>query len=303
MDTYCKDKFDDPVCLKLCNNTENLEICVDQSLKWCFNNEPLYSRFFQPNNCKPFIQNYISNNISHIKYDKKFKEICKNLSVNPTNYKNYTNGSDPLLDNDIKELCACNMDESIYDTFFETFANEIPTVRSANIGSKKCIFPECVTSLYRPTELSGFNKCPKIECINVTQINNDGSLSGTVTISQTAECPNITDPRKPCSSDGECDFDEKCYIGKCVDKLSCRVDSECSRDQKCLNNRCIRDDYCMRDSNCSNGLKCEKNICIRDIDSIDSKKTLSIFVIVNVSLLIILGIILLIFFIKRIKRP
>ena len=303
MDVYCNDNFNDPICLKFCNNTTNSELCVEQSLRWCFNDlSPLLSNFFQPTNCKPFIQNYISNNISHIKYDKKFKQICNLLRVDPTNYKNYTYGTDPVIDNDIKELCACNMDDSVYINFFESFANDIPTVRSANIGSKKCIFPECAGTLYKPTELLGFNTCPKIECINVTQINNDGTISGSFTVNQTAECPNITDPRKPCTTDGDCGLEQKCFLGKCVDKLSCRIDSECSRDEKCLNNRCTRDDYCLKDTDCSETLKCEKNICTMNVSTINSKITLSIFVVINVILLIIFGIILLIFFIKRLKR-
>jgi (2Fe-2S) ferredoxin len=300
MDQFCSDNFNDPVCLKFCNDQPNL--CIYPSISWCFNNsQPQFSRIFQNLSCKTFIKNYISSNISHSEYDRKFKEICKKLEVDASNYKNYTNGTDPQLDLDIKNICACNLDESIYNNFYESFSSEIPSIRAANFGSKKCIFPECNTSEYKPTEIQGYNVCPRIDCINVTQIDNNGRIIGGLSINQSNNCPNIEDPRKPCIQDGDCSVGNKCLQGGCVEEKVCRSNSNCNVDSKCFNNICVRDDYCAKDSDCGEGLKCSKNICVKNI-STNNNFVLIIFISIIVILFVFFGFILIIYFIKRIKR-
>jgi hypothetical protein len=301
---FCSENFNDPICLNFCNQPENTQSCVKQSLSWCFDRplQPQFSRFFNISNCKTFVKNYMTNNISHPQYDRKFREICKTLNVDGSNYKNYTQGQDPQFDLEIKNICACNLNDSIYNNFFESFAAEIPTIKSANFGSKKCIFPECSTSEYKPTEILGYNTCPKIECINVTQIDNNGRIIGGLTINQSSDCPNIQDPRRPCGQDGECGVGEKCLQGLCVDDNVCRVKSNCDVNSKCFNNICVRDDFCTRDIDCGDGLKCSRNICVKDINVGDVKQTLIIFIIIGGVFLVLLTFILLIFFIKKLKR-
>jgi hypothetical protein len=300
---FCTEKFFDPVCLNFCNDPSNTVLCVNQSLSWCFNNptQPEFSRFFQTPNCKTFIKNYISENVSHSQYDKKFKEICKKLEVDGSNYKNFTNGIDPSFDLDIKNICACNLDDSIYNNFYDTFATEIPSIRAANFGSKKCIFPECNTSEYKPTEILGYNVCPRIDCINISQIDNNGRIIGGLTLNQNTNCPNIEDPRRPCNQDGDCGVGKKCLQGICVEENVCRINTNCSADTKCFNNICVRDDYCSKDSDCVDGLKCSKNICVKDIANTNNL-TIIIFIAIITILVIFFAIILLIYFIKRSKK-
>ena len=300
---FCTENFNDPICLNFCNDPSNKVSCANQSLSWCFNNptQPEFSRFFQTPNCKTFIKNYISENVSHSQYDKKFNEICKKLDVDASNYKNFTNGIDPSFDLDIKNICACNLDDSIYNNFYDSFAIEIPSIRAANFGSKKCIFPECNTSEYKPTEILGYNFCPRIDCINISQIDNNGRIISGLTINQINNCPNIEDPRKPCVQDGDCSVGKKCLQGICVEENVCRINSNCSADTKCFNNICVRDDYCSKDSDCVDRLKCSKNICVKDISS-TTNLTIIIFISIISILVIFFGIILLIYFIKRMKR-
>jgi hypothetical protein len=303
MKKYCDQNYIDNICTIFCSDDRNLNLCKDSNISYCFNNlsEPQFSRFFQSDKCKIFVKQYFAKNTSHPEYDKIFKQICKNLEVDASNYKNYTNGNDPQLDLDIKNICACNLDDSIYNNFYESFATEIPTIRATNFGSKKCIFPECNTSEYKPTEIMGYNVCPRIDCINVSQIDNDGRIIGGLTINQSNNCPNIQDSRRPCNQDGDCGIGKKCLQGVCVEENVCRVNTNCNPDTKCYNNICVRDDYCGKDSDCGEGLKCSKNVCVKNIVATNNI-TLIIFISVIVLLLVLFGIIILIYFIKKSKR-
>jgi hypothetical protein len=304
IDKFCTENFNDPICLNYCNQPENTESCVKQSISWCFDKplDPQYSRFFNFSTCETFVKQYMATNVSHPQYDKIFRNICKTLNVDASNYKNYTRGVDPQFDLKIKNICSCNLDDSIYNNFLDSFAAEIPTIKAANFGSKKCIFPECSTSEYKPTEILGYNTCPSIDCINVTQIDNNGRIIGGLTITQSSDCPNLQDPRRPCGQDSECGLGKKCFGGLCVDNNVCRVKSNCDVDSKCYNNICVRDDFCTRDSDCGDGLKCSKNICVKEVNVSDVRKTLIIFIAVGGIFLLLLSIILFIFFIKKVKR-
>jgi hypothetical protein len=303
MKKYCEQNYIDNICTIFCSDDRNLNSCKDSNITYCFNNssQPQFSRFFQTDKCKIFVKQYFAKNTSHPEYDKIFKQICKILEVDASNYKNYTNGTDPQLDLDIKNICACNLDDSIYNNFYNTFANEIPTIRAANFGSKKCIFPECNTSEYKPTEIIGYNVCPRIDCINVSQIDNDGRIIGGLTINQSNNCPNIQDPRRPCNQDGDCGIGKKCLQGVCVEENVCRVNTNCNPDTKCYNNICVRDDYCSKDSDCGEGLKCSKNVCVKNIVATNNI-TLIIFISLIALLLILFGIIIIIYLVKKSKR-
>jgi hypothetical protein len=304
MKKYCDQNYMDNICTIFCSDEKNVNLCLDANINYCFDKplNPQFSKFFVTDACKIYAKQYMATNVSHPQYDKIFRNICKTLNVDASNYKNYTQGVDPQFDLEIKNMCACNLDDSIYNNFLDSFAAEIPTIKAANFGSKKCIFPECSTSEYKPTEILGYNTCPSIDCINVTQIDNNGRIIGGLTITQTSDCPNLQDTRRPCSQDSECGLGKKCFGGLCVDNNVCRVKSNCDVDSKCYNNICVRDDFCTRDSDCGDGLKCSKNICVKEVNVSDVRKTLIIFIVSGAILLLFLLFIILSYFIKRSKR-
>jgi hypothetical protein len=187
------------------------------------------------------------------------------MGVTPSNYKEVTTGAgkDPNLDIKIKQLCACHFDQEVYDNYYNQLIQLYPQL--ANLATKQCLFPECTgVNLYKSYTMLNANVCPNISCINVSTLNNNGTISGGVTIDQSNYCKSVfegsTGPQ--CTTNLDCPSNAKCIRESCVPVQSCVFSSDCEVNQKCYNQTCVSKEYCMSNRDCSNLQKCKNNVCV-----------------------------------------
>jgi hypothetical protein len=193
-------------------------------------------------------------------YDSAITNLCSNLGVNASNYTNYTNGSEPSLDRNIKELCACHLQPEVYQNFWQSITNEL-TFLSNSSFSPKCYFPACgAINLYKPGDMTG---CPSINCLNFTSLTGTGVVNGLISITGANQCEQF-DQRNTCVQDSDCSSTQKCYQSKCVDKNICRQNSDCGQGKKCYLNSCIDKDFCDERTSLSPGYKCLGNKIVED---------------------------------------
>jgi hypothetical protein len=264
IDSYCLSNFENNICQTYCG--ANQDLCIPLSLNYCFNTiTPFTSKIFNGDFCPNFIQTALSQGKGSLVYDRKINQFCKSMGVTPSNYKEVTTGAgkDPNLDIKIKQLCACHFDQEVYDNYYNQLIQLYPQL--ANLATKQCLFPECTgVNLYKSYTMLNANVCPNISCINVSTLNNNGTISGGVTIDQSNYCKSVfegsTGPQ--CTTNLDCPSNAKCIRESCVPVQSCVFSSDCEVNQKCYNQTCVSKEYCMSNRDCSNLQKCKNNVCV-----------------------------------------
>jgi hypothetical protein len=209
---------------------------------------------------------------SSLAYDQLFSNLCSSLNVNASNYKNFTNGSNPVLDERIKQVCSCHLPLTTYDKFYNSVTANLEFLTSINLGTKQCIFPDCAASIFRSSSVVGNNLCPGITCLNVTNINNDGTYTDGLSITQSNECSQLFREKLPCTTSSDCPTNRRydCIAGKCSPKV-CNVDSDCLSNQRCVETvcmdyQCTSNDQCNSNQYCNNNMCIDKSICFKDSD-------------------------------------
>jgi hypothetical protein len=282
---YCSDNLDTPVCLTYCIN--NIDDCVTGNIKYCINNvKPLESKILDIcSNCYDVISAYYSvkKNIPQYEYDSAFYRLCSNLQVNPANYKTYTSQTSATINTRIAALCACHLNTSVYDNYYQELTEEVEILQSLNLGTKQCLFPECSTSLFRSSATLGNNACSSV-CLNVTDLRVNGTFSN-LTINSKNECQDIVRPIqrciddtscsqgrlcknnicvKGCNNDAGCSEYQSCIGGICEQMETCEVDADCPGNKKCSSGKeCILRDRCKEDVDCGLGNVCIDNFCAK----------------------------------------
>jgi hypothetical protein len=284
---YCSDYLDTTVCLNYCFNSNNIDACIPGNIKYCINNvQPLNSKILDIcSNCYPIISAYYNTNPNkpQLLYDDAFNKLCSNLQVNPANYKTYTSDTNATINNRIAALCACHLNTSVYDNYYQELTEEVEILQSLNIGTKQCLFPECSTSVFRSSATLGNNACSSV-CLNVTDLRVNGTFSN-VTISSKNECQDIVRPVqrciddtscsqgrlcknnicvKGCNNDAGCSEYQSCIGGICEQMETCEVDADCPGNKKCSSGKeCILRDRCKEDVDCGVGNVCIDNFCAK----------------------------------------
>lgn len=156
----CQDKrLDLQVCREYCLN--NKEQCLDQMNSYC-------SHTMTPN-CRDFYLNLRQD------YDampetaaSTITDYCKTAGIT-TLEKVYQSETD-------RKLCACYLDESVYDKYLTDLVNIFgPKIEHG--ADKYCTLSECATSRYRRSNC-------KIPCINLVTIKGDSVTKEDINIDQ-----------------------------------------------------------------------------------------------------------------------
>ena len=279
MSNPCTTDINSDACFTYCSSDINR--CLPTLLSQCFNMiTPFDSKIFRSYNCYAPLQYYFSTSSNTSVADTKLIDFCGKIpGLNASTYLNYTNGSEPNLDNRIRDICACHLPASVYTNFGSSLLNEVSFLQGVN---PKCYFPGCgAVNLYKPSDMTG---CPSTNCLNFSSITGTGVINGPISVSATGVCEGF-DTRNTCMSDSQCSASEKCYRNKCIPKNTCRTNGDCGTgSQKCYQNVCIpsyyctpemplessykcyqgqikEKSYCQVDGDCTNGLTCKNNIC------------------------------------------
>jgi hypothetical protein len=284
---YCSDFLDSPVCINYCLN--NIDECIPGNIKYCINDsQPLRSKILDgSSNCFDIVSAYYQTNPnqSQVLYDDGFSRLCSNLQVNPSNFITYTSGSNAIADSRIRQLCACHLNTSVYDNYYQNLTEKVEVLQSLNLGTKQCLFPECGTSLFRSSATIGNNACSSV-CLNIFNLKSDGTFID-LNINQSNECESIVTPIQRCSDDSSCsegkickngicergcnqDSDcaeyQKCMTGICEAYERCELDTQCPSNKKCSNGECILKDRCSKDTDCVSGNVCKDGFCVKQPD-------------------------------------
>ena len=137
--------------------------------------------------CYHFMSDYITKNGSTQEIDTYMKNYCS------TKYP--TQGLDIFNDPnnfDAKDynICACNMNQSYYNTFLQSVESRFQNLDIGNLRAN-CLLPACVLSNFKSSNL---DKCLAVPpCLEIVEINNS-SIVGPVTVNQNAQCQQMFIP-------------------------------------------------------------------------------------------------------------
>jgi uncharacterized membrane protein YgcG len=176
--------FEIPACLSYCGYEENLGVCFDNALGYCFTKKgdgttPILD---ENGRCYSFLKQMVNDTKSIRNIDTQLKTLCNrsDLDITPSNIA--------TKESVYRELCSCNFNNDIYSTYFDDLVKLVPGLQLSNAGSTRCLFPYCNASQFRTVEMRGAGVCPSAECIMGVTINNSGNIGGKVTVNQDAKC-------------------------------------------------------------------------------------------------------------------
>jgi hypothetical protein len=173
-------------CSNFCTqNATNLDLCKNQYIDFCLVQKDVNGdiNIFTNDACQTFIKDYIGTNGPKAEIDNPLTAACSQKISGLTAF----NSSSKTIQN----ICACHLNPQFYDNIRTSLNNQIP-------GSKliaepaPCLFTPCVDSDFK-SDISG-KPCPLPACVNIASITNDGTVSGNNTITQSANCADISAP-------------------------------------------------------------------------------------------------------------
>jgi hypothetical protein len=166
--------------------------CITPLISYCFDETKTgaqflsSSKFFQSNSngdfCRETFDDYFANRNTIISpIQSKFNTYCStrlNTYVNDASFLSTRkkSGLSDVLAGYLHDMCGCRGPQSYYDNFFNSFIN-IYNASSINVGNRKCIFPLCSSTKYRPSEIINKSECPSAQCIGLISINNSGTIN------------------------------------------------------------------------------------------------------------------------------
>ncbi|AYV80869.1 MAG: hypothetical protein Harvfovirus8_30 [Harvfovirus sp.] len=99
-----------------------------------------------------------------------------------------------------QDLCGCFLPDAYYNNFFNKIQEKFKLPTAPQL--RECYYGPCAhpTSL-RPVIIRKFGaQCPnQTNCIQITNVNNDGTFTGDINITNNIECDGITDVGTKCS--------------------------------------------------------------------------------------------------------
>jgi hypothetical protein len=224
MTKVCDKRFFTSICNKYCTEPYN-EKCLNPVVNNCFNlttdEEGNNTKaLFTNDTCKNWIVDNVRNG-GNAAIDDKINISCNELRINPLNYTN-----DPNIEN----ICACHFDDTIYENYYQSILEKVPGLQFGGLSSAKCLFPGCPKSQYKPIDILGQNQCPSVQCIQGGTLNNEGRITGDISISQDSNCIQVS-------------------IGK-----KCSIASDCPQELTCLQDSCQK--TCSNNLDCPSGYRC-----------------------------------------------
>lgn len=209
---YCKGELLDPTtpagknsqCTKLCS-LSNPQICDNNVIDYC-NGSNLERDFCKAKvNSNPLayklnIQNYCTG-------DKLNTDTCKQYCFNTpgvecdANIKTWCNsiGADKILadnkngDIEYGGLCNCSMGDTFFNNYKDSLYKKSGVLLPATF-LPECMYNNCAISQYKPVSMKNSN-CPT-QCFQNIEFDNDGTITGQVTLNQeSAGCASTYQPK------------------------------------------------------------------------------------------------------------
>jgi hypothetical protein len=170
------------ICYDFCSQPTNQDTCLPLYLNHCFSVIDGQEHIYTDQGCRTFLQNYISKLGPNANIDNNLQKYCRNK------YPSLVGLSQSGDQVDIP-LCACNMEEQNYEDLAAALSKALglSTVTSFGIPAP-CLWGSCAGSPFK-TNTTG-KPCPVPQCLNIADVNVNGTLGGDVNIRQTADCVN-----------------------------------------------------------------------------------------------------------------
>jgi hypothetical protein len=191
--------LDSGFCLRYCSTNLSGNNCLSSYRDYCFAADPGStgpSIILTGNTgCQTFFTDYYSNLGPEQSIDNQISTYCNQKYGNPDiGFAGLFNTTPPSAFE--KNLCACHMPQSFYDAYKASVEKEFPNFVTFidNSGIKdKCLVSYCASSPFSSSDIRDGTdfKCKIPACIQVAQFNNNGSIGGGVSITQSTTCEAI----------------------------------------------------------------------------------------------------------------
>ena len=180
LEFFCEeDNLETGFCPQYCNL--NLQTCFETYKKYCLIDKDSSNNLnmFSSPACQEYIPNYIQGTADNT--DNSIIEIDNLLTPACTARYNDFDSLENCTTRNCKEICACHMDKTLYDTLRQSIIDKFPEFSFAAIV-EQCLYPLCVDSKYTTKKIGKACMVPK--CINIADITNNGKIEGGATIKQ-----------------------------------------------------------------------------------------------------------------------
>lgn len=169
------------VCTQACETPDNLKngLCFQNYLDFCFSpagsgaTGPVIFENGGNNNCNTYFESYLGQQGPgpNPQLDQELSRVCS-----------FITDLDEFNDQptDIQGICACHINPAFYQNI-ENSVNSLPGGQVVDVPAV-CLFQPCVSSVYKPN-FTG-KVCPVVPCINIADIENNGTIKGGTTINQ-----------------------------------------------------------------------------------------------------------------------
>lgn len=170
-------------CLEFCTELSNQVACYPTYREYCLSGANENLTIFGSTGCYQFFQDYIKDTGPNSEIDTLLTGACSQKISGLEAFNSETET--------VQNICACHLNPQFYNNIRTSLNNQIP-------GSKliaepaPCLFTPCVDSNFK-SDVTG-KICPLPACVNVASITNNGTVSGNNTITQSANCADISAP-------------------------------------------------------------------------------------------------------------
>ena len=174
-------------CLNFCSEQTNLinGTCFSEYQSFCLNTngDDGFPNIFTDDGCQEYFIDYIQAVGPKAEIDHPLETACKRKFPGVDSFEASTSATD-------RALCGCHLDPEIYDNLWKDLTKDYPGY--ANLGiNERCAFSACASSAYPSADIVG-GKCNLPQCVNITSIENNGTIGGIKVTQTTGRCANIT---------------------------------------------------------------------------------------------------------------
>ena len=191
--------LDSGFCLRYCSTNLSGNNCLDSYRDYCFAAEPGATGpsivLTGNTGCQVFFTDYYTNLGPETSIDNQINSYCAAKYGAPDiGFAGLFNQTPPSAFE--KNLCACHMPRSFYDAYKASVEKEFPNFVTFidNSGiNEKCLVSFCASSPFSSNDIRDGTdfRCKIPACIQVAQFNNNGSIGGGVSITQSDTCEAI----------------------------------------------------------------------------------------------------------------
>ncbi len=169
----------------LCEDICTVNPTVDNPLPaWCSN----VSLTACAGNIKhPFCQRFCA--LKGVNCDREIKQYCDSIGIEAAKQD---------------EFCGCFLPTSFYENYYADLKKKAAFSTALTTENKVCSFPSCASSILKPyASKQAIDTCPDVfQCIIVPTVNNNGSITGDISIKSDAACTQVKKTETKGGGDG-----------------------------------------------------------------------------------------------------